>query len=138
MKKTIIAAALACLAASAFASDFTVRIELKNVAVGAGKIMVSISDSEAGYKASKPLKWMALDASAETLTITDTLAGGDYVVSAYQDLNGNGKLDTNILGIPKEPVGISNYSGKGIPGGFKDLKTNVGADLTLTVAMKKI
>lgn len=138
MKKTLVAAALACLAASAFATDFTVKIELKNVGVGAGKIMLSISDSEAGYKASKPLKWMALDATAGTLTVTETLVAGDYVVSAYQDVNGNGKLDTNILGIPKEPVGISNYAGKGIPGGFKDLKTSVDKDLTMTVEMKKI
>ncbi len=25
----------------------------------------------------------------------------------YQDLNGNGKLDTNLFGVPKEPWGTS-------------------------------
>lgn len=138
MKKTIMALFFAASALCAYAVDHTVTIELKNVNKGAGKIMISISDSEAGYKASKPLKWMALEATAETLTVTETLAEGDYVVSAYQDINGNGKLDTNILGIPKEPVGISNYPGKGIPGGFKDLKTKIDRDLTMTVEMKKI
>jgi len=29
-------------------------------------------------------------------------------VSVYEDLNGNHKLDHNIIGIPREPVGASN------------------------------
>ena len=37
---------------------------------------------------------------------------GTYAISAFYDENGNGKLDYNILGIPKESAGISNnYSG---------------------------
>jgi uncharacterized protein (DUF2141 family) len=33
---------------------------------------------------------------------------GEYCVKVYHDRNGNGKLDTNLLGIPKEPYGFSN------------------------------
>jgi uncharacterized protein (DUF2141 family) len=29
-------------------------------------------------------------------------------VTVYHDVNDNGKLDTNWIGIPKEPVGVSN------------------------------
>lgn len=37
---------------------------------------------------------------------------GDYAVSAFYDENGNGELDYNFLGIPKESAGVSNkYSG---------------------------
>ena len=37
---------------------------------------------------------------------------GDYAVSAFYDENGNGILDYNFLGIPKEKAGVSNkYSG---------------------------
>lgn len=36
------------------------------------------------------------------------LPPGKYAVSAYQDLNGNRRLDTGWLGIPREPVGVSN------------------------------
>jgi uncharacterized protein (DUF2141 family) len=32
---------------------------------------------------------------------------GVYAVSCYQDLNGNGKMDTNLVGIPTEPYGFS-------------------------------
>ena len=33
---------------------------------------------------------------------------GRYAVSLYLDENGNGKLDSGLFGIPKEPVGVSN------------------------------
>lgn len=33
---------------------------------------------------------------------------GTYAVKVFQDLSGNGKLDKDFLGIPKEPFGFSN------------------------------
>ena len=36
------------------------------------------------------------------------LPPGRYAVSVYLDENGNGRLDSRIFGIPKEPVGASN------------------------------
>lgn len=35
---------------------------------------------------------------------------GKYAVAVYHDLNADGKLNTNFLGIPKEPYGFSNDS----------------------------
>ena len=42
-----------------------------------------------------------------TYTIT-SIPSGTYAVAIYQDLNGNGKLDENMFGIPKEPYAFSN------------------------------
>lgn len=33
---------------------------------------------------------------------------GIYAIAIFQDENENGKLDTNIVGMPKEPFGFSN------------------------------
>ena len=33
---------------------------------------------------------------------------GEYAISAFHDRNGNGRLDTGLFGIPKEPLGTSN------------------------------
>ena len=38
----------------------------------------------------------------------ENLPHGEYAISAYHDRNGNGKLDTGLFGIPKEPLGTSN------------------------------
>lgn len=35
------------------------------------------------------------------------LKPGDYSLSGYNDVNGNGRLDTGLFSIPKEPVGFS-------------------------------
>jgi uncharacterized protein (DUF2141 family) len=46
-------------------------------------------------------------ARGEPVTLTVKLAPGRYGVAVYHDLNANGKLDTNVLGIPREPYGYS-------------------------------
>ena len=33
---------------------------------------------------------------------------GKYAIAIYHDENGNGKMDTNFLGIPKDGYGVSN------------------------------
>jgi len=43
--------------------------------------------------------------ASSTITHNLELPNGEYVFSAYQDTNFNGKLDKNIFGIPKEPSG---------------------------------
>ncbi|GLS84677.1 DUF2141 domain-containing protein [Paraferrimonas haliotis] len=40
---------------------------------------------------------------------------GDYAIYAYQDLDDNGELNSNWIGIPTEPVGTSNAA-KGFMG----------------------
>jgi uncharacterized protein (DUF2141 family) len=37
-----------------------------------------------------------------------SIPNGNYAIALYQDQNGNGKLDTNIFGIPTEPYAFSN------------------------------
>jgi uncharacterized protein (DUF2141 family) len=36
------------------------------------------------------------------------LPSGDYALSVFHDVNGNGELDTNQVGMPIEPYGFSN------------------------------
>ncbi|WP_027328344.1 MipA/OmpV family protein [Marinimicrobium agarilyticum] len=41
---------------------------------------------------------------------------GDYAILLFQDDNGNGELDRNFIGIPREPIALSNgYRPKGPP-----------------------
>jgi len=38
----------------------------------------------------------------------ENIPPGEYAISIFHDENDNGKLDTNFIGIPKEPYGFSN------------------------------
>ena len=43
----------------------------------------------------------------DQIVVFDDLKPGKYAVAVVQDLNRNGKLDRNFLGMPKEPLGFS-------------------------------
>jgi uncharacterized protein (DUF2141 family) len=51
-----------------------------------------------------PAQILAGHATCEFLGVP----AGVYAISVFHDENGNGKLDTNWLGIPREGVGASN------------------------------
>jgi uncharacterized protein (DUF2141 family) len=99
-----------------FSSGFTVEKELfstftlvvEGVENPVGEIRIAVFDSENRY----------LDEPryAEIVPVSDTmiewqiedLAYGQYAIAVYHDKNKNGKLDTNLLGIPTENYGFSN------------------------------
>ncbi|MDP4535120.1 DUF2141 domain-containing protein [Alkalimonas collagenimarina] len=61
----------------------------------------------------------------QTLIFNDVVAG-TYAVSVFYDVNDNGKLDTNLFGIPKEPTGVSNnVTGRNGPPKFEDASFEV-------------
>jgi len=68
----------------------------------------------------------------------ENVAGGEYAVAAFQDRNGDGELDRNFLGLPKEPYGFSNDA-RGIfgPASWTDAKVRVVTPLTeITIELK--
>jgi uncharacterized protein (DUF2141 family) len=62
---------------------------------------------------------------------------GIYAVSVLHDENGNGKTDTNFIGIPTEGLGTSNNPKTfGMPG-FDDAKFQFGGNnLTIDIKLK--
>ena len=72
--------------------------------------MIAVSNSSEAYEAS-PDQAVAKAQTPITGNQTEAefkLPYGWYAVSVYHDENGNAKLDTNPLGIPKEAYGFSN------------------------------
>lgn len=63
---------------------------------------------------------------------------GEYAVAVFADSNGNQKLDSNFLGIPKEPVGVSrDTKGRFGPPKFADAAFKMGDGVTaLTIKLK--
>lgn len=69
---------------------------------------------------------------------SDDLKTGKYAVSVYHDLNENGKLDRNLVGIPKEPFAFSNTEKlKMGPPAFEDASFHLGSEVK-TIAMEWI
>jgi uncharacterized protein (DUF2141 family) len=57
------------------------------------------------------------------------LEPGEYAISVHHDDNDNGKMDTNFIGIPKEPIGLSNGAvAKFGPPKYKNAVFTLGKD----------
>lgn len=73
-----------------------------------------------------------------TMAIFRDVPPGTYAVSVLHDENGNGRMDTNALGLPKEGAGASNNPGSILgPPGFEDARFTVsGAEKTVPVTIR--
>lgn len=97
------AAALAAAGAS-WAADLRVEVAHTEQA----PVYLALYDDAASFKLRDGFR-LAVVKRWETqpsVAFTD-LPAGRYAVAVFQDLNGNGELDTNLLGIPTEPYGFS-------------------------------
>ena len=102
-----VAAALA-IAYGPARADNCVVVEVQNIRPGQGSLMVAAYADSASFdkKQEAGLKTPAGDAATKTLTLCG-VSGREISLTLYQDLNDNGKLDTNVFGIPTEPWGAS-------------------------------
>jgi len=99
---------LSLLSGMANAADLTVQ--LHGIRVQAGNIMMTVVDSQDSWDGkAKPVAREALVPDGDTATVTfEGLEPGDYAVMIAHDENSNGKLDTNLIGMPTEGYGFSN------------------------------
>ena len=130
-------AALAAACASLVAQAAELTVNIQGVARAEGTLQIAVYDSEAKFR-KEMFRAIKLPAAAGTMTLrVPDLPAGDYAVMVFHDLNGNDKLDTNLLGIPKEPWGasIGEKSVLGAPG-WNDARitlTDAGASVTINL-----
>ncbi|RIX75083.1 DUF2141 domain-containing protein [Acidovorax cavernicola] len=106
-------AALAPL--GALAADLSLSVA--NGPAAGATLYVALYNDAAGYTGSKSVasQTAPMREGKARFVFTD-LAPGRYALRAFADENGNGKLDTNLMGMPIERYGFSN-----------DAKGNLGA-----------
>ena len=83
------------------------QIEVQNVRPEQGMLMVAAYADAASYN-KEPVAALQMKAAGATMTFSLCgLSGSAVALRLYQDINGNGKLDANLFGIPSEPWGAS-------------------------------
>ncbi len=99
-------AALLTMATNA-AAQACVQVEAHHVRPDQGPLMVAAFVDAAQY-GKTPTVALQLPATADKLSFSVCgLTGPSVALRMFQDLNSNGKLDTNMLGMPSEPWGAS-------------------------------
>jgi uncharacterized protein (DUF2141 family) len=108
MKRILLALGVFFLASqAASAQTATVVITVHGVEVGKGAVSVGICDTGLGGDHC-PVGGKQ-DSTAETLQfVFENIPAGSYAFGSHQDINKNGERDENFLGMPKEPVALSN------------------------------
>lgn len=89
----------------------TLSLIVKNLEVEQGSLHVALYQDESAFlKEGQDLvkKIMPVSSSPDCTILITKLPFGSYAVAIFHDLNGNGKLDKNTLGIPTEPYAFSN------------------------------
>ncbi len=85
-------------------------IEIVNIEKTSGPLRLQILDSEAAFGGSGgSVAAFIVPAAEGSVEISlNSLPAGEYAIRVMQDLNGDGELGTNAIGMPNEPWGISN------------------------------
>lgn len=117
---------------------YDVEIVITDITEDSGTLVISIHNSAESFNKRLPYQTVKLTAYKEEAVYHIQLKSGDYAFCVYHDINNDGKLNTNAIGIPKEPFGFSNYNGKGFPGNFKKHKVFIGDAMTIKIPLVKL
>lgn len=74
-----------------------------------GAVAFALFDEESGFEnGESPVRRGIVTVTAPDCAWEVEAPWGDYALKVYHDVNGNGRLDFNKVGIPREPYGFSN------------------------------
>ena len=107
-QRSTLAAAFLATMGQLHAADLVVNVS--GVTEPAGQIGCALFASPAGFPTDNSAArqiWLPADPKGITCSFQGLVAG-TYAVSIGHDQNGNGKVDTNLLGMPTEAWGVSN------------------------------
>jgi uncharacterized protein (DUF2141 family) len=121
-------------AAAAQALDLTVVVTGARSAKG--QVVAAVYDKSEGWTKTM-LRGEAVAAGERVTLVFRQLPTGTYAVAVYHDENGNGRLDTNVIGVPSEPYGFSrDAAGTLGPPKFADAAVALQADTTINVKLQ--
>ena len=129
---------IAPLLAANLASAAELTVQIEDVKSSEGQLTVAVYNSSDTFL-KKPLTGVRTQATTEgkTLVIKD-LPPGEYAIVVMHDVNQNGKMDKNFLGIPTEDYAFSNNAmGKMGPPSFDAAKFQLPeAGFTVKVSLR--
>jgi uncharacterized protein (DUF2141 family) len=121
------------------AQTATLEVEVLDVSSSEGDVLVAVYTEEETFLEFEHV-YRAEGAPAskgKTRVVITDLPLGEYALAIFHDENANEKLDTNFLGIPKEPLGFSNAKLKAFgPPGFKECVVNLQKNMVIQITLE--
>lgn len=102
-----------------------------------GKLMIAIYDNNIDFPGDNAFLLRKINIETiEDQRTTFYLPTGTFAISIFHDINGDEKLNTNFIGIPKEPYGFSNAKGTFGPPSFEKASFIMPGSSSLEVALE--
>jgi uncharacterized protein (DUF2141 family) len=116
----------------------TVTVRVSDVESAEGQVYVGLCDR--GFSEDRCFDGRFQPASPGTMTfVFENVPVGMYAVAAYHDINMNERMDTNIIGLPREPYGFSNDVGRRGPPNFRTAQVPVNPpETTIDVRLARM
>lgn len=89
-----------------------VQVQVKGIRSAKGNAIIQVFKDQQSYSEEQPYKVFSFDKKALTqgnLSLKLSLEPGIYGITLIDDENANGKIDKNLIGMPKEGFGFSNF-----------------------------
>ncbi|MCC2653631.1 MAG: hypothetical protein K0R61_1889 [Microvirga sp.] len=128
LRSTIGMIAILMLTYGVEAAPLTVQVEGANP--GQGPVLVGICSGSLDFGSCRYSQNVQPPAAEFQVLFPDVLEGS-YAIAVFQDTNGNNNLDRDQRGLPLEPYGFSNGTGRTAPPSFEAARISV-AGPTLT------
>lgn len=89
--------------------DAVLTLTITDIKNTRGIMSVGLYNSENSYNQDGRIAGILAEVSGDKVVISyDGLPEGDYAIKLYHDVDSNGKMNTNLFGIPSEPYAFSN------------------------------
>ncbi len=121
------------------AQEYSLTVEVNGVEEEKGEISIGLFSDEENFPKGDVFDGTFVKAVESKVSHTfQNIPKGVYAIAIYHDINSNKKLDTNILGIPKEDYAFSNnvYGFFGPPK-FKKTKFILTSDKTIKIIIRR-
>ena len=88
----------------------TLTVTVTDLRAHRGQLIFGVFRSAEGFptQSDKAVDWQIKPADAVSIQFTVRLPPGRYGASVLHDENGNGQMDKDLVGIPKEGYGVTN------------------------------
>lgn len=117
--------------------SFAITVNISGMKADKGDVYVALYNSETSFL-KDGFKGAIVKVSNKNATaIFKNIEKGIYAISVFHDENDNKKMDSNFMGIPKEPIGCSNgATGFMGPPKYKNAKFELTEDIVIPVQVK--
>ncbi|OLF75303.1 hypothetical protein AWH62_05645 [Maricaulis sp. W15] len=98
----------ACLG-SAAQDEANLTVHVDGFSEARGAVMMAVFASAESWNGGDPVAGSRVEVSGDTVTVSfSSLPAGDYAIRMFHDVDGDGELNVNLMGIPSEPFAFSN------------------------------